>query len=361
LTEKKSTLKIVDAKGSHYEIGYQLGTKCKDMAISMMEQTRESWKASNISLEKALSHAKKYLPYAEDFSPQFLEEIRGYANAGGFKFEEAFAWFCSWPPLQGARGCTDIAVNGDLTADGTVYAVHNEDVSPEDEKYVIVVRIKPDDEPGFIALSYGGLWVNSGVNAAGISLSGNFLTQNDRRIGVPQDFAVRKVLASKTIGDAMKAAIPENRASSYNNIICDENGEIYSMEGSGTDFDALYAEGGYLVHTNHYLSPKMAKYEAVFQAKHDKSPLRADSIIRYNRALRLIEKELGKITVKTFKKIMVDHVNYPWSICRHADERLPPKDRSKTVFSEIIDLTHRAIWACRGNPCVGQYTKFELR
>jgi len=361
LTEKTSALKIVDAKGSHYEIGYQLGTKCKDIAVSMMEQRRESWKASNISSEKQISHAKKYLPYAEDFFPQFLDEIRGYADAGGFKFEEAFAWFCSWPPLQGAIGCTDIAVNGEVTADGTVYAVHNEDWSPEEEKHVIVVRIKPDDEPGFIALSYGGLWVNSGVNAAGVSLSGNALTQNDTRIGVPQDFAVRKVLASKTIGDAMKAAVPENRASSYNNIICDENGEIYSMEGSGTDFDALYAEGGYLAHTNHYLSPKMAKYEAVFQAKHDKSPLRADSIIRYNRALRLIKKELGKVMVDTFKKIMVDHVNYPWSICRHIDERLPPKDRSKTVFSEIIDLTHRAIWACRGNPCVGKYTKFELK
>ena len=360
MTEKASVLKIVDAKGSHYEVGYQLGTKCKDMAISMIKENRESLKASNINLEKAISHSKKYLPYAEEFFPQFLDEIRGYADAVGFKFEEAFSWFCS-EPIQGARRCTDIAVNGDVTADGTVYAVHNEDVEPEGEKHVIVVRIKPDDEPGFIALSYGGLWVNSGVNAAGISLSGNALTQNDTRIGIPQDFAVRKVLASKTIGDAMKAAIPENRASSYNNIICDENGEIYSMEGSGTDFDALYAEEGYLVHTNHYLSPKMAKYEAVFQAKHDKTPLRADSIIRYNRGLRLIEKELGKITVETFKKIMADHVNHPWSICRHIDERLPPKDRSKTVFSEIIDLTHRAIWACRGNPCVGQYAKFELK
>lgn len=69
MTGKASVLKIVDAKGSHHEIGHQLGTKCKDTAISIMRETRESLKASNISLEKAISHAKKYLPYAEDFFP----------------------------------------------------------------------------------------------------------------------------------------------------------------------------------------------------------------------------------------------------------------------------------------------------
>ncbi len=34
-------------------------------------------------------------------------------------------------------------------------------------------------------------------------------------------------------------------------VITDDNGEIYSIEGLATDYEAIYAEDGYLVHTNH--------------------------------------------------------------------------------------------------------------
>lgn len=358
--KKIEAFKIVEAEGSHYDIGFQLGTKCKDLAKSMMNRVREDIKASKTNLEKSILEAKKHLPYVIEFCPECVEEIRGYTDGAELKFDEVFSWFCSEAPADSEKGCTDIAASGDVTADGSVFAVHNEDWYVQDAKHLTLVRVKPRGEPSFLAMSYGGIWINSGVNSAGISLTGNALTHKDTRIGIPEDFAVRKVLASKTIGDALKAAVPEKRGSSYNNIVCDSNGEIYSMEGSATDFDALYACEGYLVHTNHYLSQRMAKYEGAFETKHDKSPFKPDSIIRYNRALRLFKKELGKVTVDTFKKIMSDHVNFPWSICRHLDETLPPRERSKTIFSEIIDLTHLTMWVCRGNPCVGEYKKYGL-
>jgi len=355
---QKSSFRIVEASGSHHEIGFKLGERCKDLAESMMEDMRIRMKAAGLTWERAVSKARKHLPFAEQFDPEYVEWIRGYAEGSGFKFDDLFAYFCQ----EAAGGlCTDIAVNNEVTSDGSVLSAHTEDWYPLDEKHLVLIRGKPKGEPAFLAMTLGGLQIDCGLNSAGISVTQNSLYQTDVRIGVPSGFVARKILASKTIGDAMRVALPEKRGLSYNNNLCDSSGEIYSLEGSATDFCTLYAHEGYLVHTNHYLSQRMAKYEASFQKAKEKSPgANADSIIRYNRALRLLKRELGKVTVASLKNILSDHVNHPNSICRHIDESDPPLERYKTIFSIIIDATHLKVLICQGNPCIAEYKEYKL-
>ncbi|MEM3049918.1 MAG: C45 family peptidase, partial [Thermoplasmata archaeon] len=190
-------------------------------------------------------------------------------------------------------------------------------------------------------------------NAAGISLTGNALVPNDTRIGIPKMIPCRKVLREKGIYQALQAAMPEGRGHSFNNIVCDSNGEIYSLEGSATTFDAIYAEDGWLIHTNHYLSPKMWKFE-------ENMHTRFSSIVRYNRARKLFRKELGRVDLSTFKKVLSDHVGYPESICRHPDPNLGEEDQTQTILSVAFDLTNRVAWICAGNPCENEYRRYEL-
>jgi len=354
---RKSGFRVVEAAGSHYEMGFKLGERCKDLAESMMEDTRIRVKAAGLTWDRSVSTARKHLPFAEEFDPVYVEWIRGYAEGSGFKFEDLFVYFCQ---EAGGGLCTDIAVNNEVTSDGSVLSAHTEDWYPLDEKHLVLVRGKPKGEPAFLAMTLGGLQIDCGLNAAGISITQNSLYQSDVRIGVPKEFVARKILASKTIGDAIRAALPEKRGSSYNHNLCDSSGEIYSLEGSATDFCALYADEGYLVHTNHYISERMAKYETAFQKANEKSPGAGTSIIRYNRALRLLKRELGKVAVATLANILSDHVNHPNSICRHVNESDPPLERCKTIFSIIIDVTHLKVLICQGNPCVGEYKEYKL-
>jgi len=355
---QKSGFRVVEASGSYYEIGFKVGERCKDLTESMMEDVKIRMKAVGLTWDRAVSNARKHLPFAEEFDPEYVEWIRGYAEGSGFKFEDLFAYFCQ----ESSGGlCTDIAVNNEVTSDGSVFSAHTEDWYPIDEKHLVLIRGKPEGEPAFLAMTLGGLQIDCGLSSAGISVTQNLLPQRDVRIGVPKEFVARKILASKTIGEAIRAALPEKRGSSYNNNLCDSSGEIYSLEGSATDFCALYAHEGYIVHTNHYLSQKMAKYEAAFKKTKDKSPgAAANSIIRYNRALRLLKRGLGKVTVASLKKILSDHVNYPNSICRHVDESVPPMEQCKTIFSIIIDVTHLKVLICHGNPCVVEYKEYKL-
>lgn len=347
---------VLTVSGKPYEFGYALGRKCarlaavyrKDISESIRYYTGKEWTS-------AVEKAKAYLPYAEEFNPDHIEEIRGYAEGAGLAFEEVFAMCChELLSPQGFKGCTDVAANGDVTSNGHVLVAHNEDWSSDALKTVVVVHGRPARKPEFICMSYAGLLPSCGMNSAGVSLTGNALDPNDVRVGIPKVFPVRKALEARRIGEALEDAMPEGRASSYNNIVCDSNGEMYSLEGSATDCAWIYAANGYLVHTNHYTAEFMRKYES--------SPGSiACSVFRYNRALRLVQDQLGEITLDSLAAVLRDHVNKPCSICRHPDPRKHPLDASETIFSVVFDLTELTAHICKGNPCTGRYEQMRLR
>jgi len=352
---RKAKLPVVVAGGKPFEMGRAVGRKCAARGIAYRRSFAASVEHSTgVAWAKAVDRARLYLPHAEDFCPDFVEELRGYAEGARMPFDEVFTLCChELLSPRGFRGCTDLAVSGDVTEDGSVLVAHNEDWAPGPLDTAVLVHGKPKGKPEFFATSYAGIFPSAAMNSAGISLTGNALEPNDERIGVPKIFPVRKTLESRRIGEALEYAMPPNRASSYNNICSDKNGEIYSLEGSATDCAWIYAVDGYLVHTNHYTADKMLRFEA---SPHDQRT----SVIRYNRALRLIEEQLGSVTVDSLKAILRDHMNKPGSICRHADQGTHPLDVSETIFSVIFDLTNLRAHVLKGKPCKGEYVTISM-
>lgn len=351
----KCGLPVVEVSGKPFDMGRQAGRKCAKLAKAYRSSMAESIEHyTGMSWAKAVSRGKLYLPHAEAFYPDFVEEIRGYSEGAKVPFEDAFTLCCHelLSPM-GFKGCTDVAANGDVTLEGDVLIGHNEDWSGDQLGAVVLLHAKPSKKPEFVTTAYAGLLPSSGMNSAGISLTGNALSPNDVRIGIPKVFPVRKVLEARRIGEALESAMPEARASSYNNICSDSNGEIYSLEGSATDFAVIYAHDGYLVHTNHYTADKMRRFE-------EDPNWTSCSTFRYHRAMRLIEGQLGMVTVETIASIFKDHVNRPGSICRHANPKVHPLEGSETIFSVVYDLTRLRAHVCRGKPCTGRYDTFQL-
>jgi isopenicillin-N N-acyltransferase-like protein len=243
-------------------------------------------------------------------------------------------------------GCTDMAARGSATLDGSTLIAHTNDLLPESEANLVILKIQAGDEPEFLGISSGGVGISAGFNAAKISLTGNQLDQNDIRPGVPRLLVVRAILASRHLSEAMDHCLLPQRASSYNNVISDASGEVYSMEGSATDCEALYIEGDILAHSNHYLSPAMRRFEA------DRNDM-SNSILRYNRAMRLLHENFGQLTPELFQKLLADHAGYPTSICKHGLETV-------TVFSIIIQLEQLRAWIGRGRACVTEYIEYQL-
>jgi isopenicillin-N N-acyltransferase-like protein len=339
---------VILAKGTHYQAGYQIGTQMKTQLQDLVQQSKDYVsKSKDLKWDDIRAQSQLLLEYSKKYMPEYVEEIKGASDATGIDLVDLFTDMCEEIYSKNyLKGCSDLIASGDVTADGSVLAAHNNDGSPDVEKYTVVVHYQVDGEPEILTVSYGGLGISVGFNSAGISLTGNEVSMNDMKLGVPRLLLCRKILAQRNIADAIEVALFQPRASNYNQVIADENGEIYSIEGSATAYEAIYATDGYVVHTNHYVSAHMRPYEL------DPYDI-TSSIIRYNRANRLMKNNKGRISVEMLKAFLEDHVSRPKSICRHGAE-------TKTTFSVIINLTTKTMLLANGNPCESTYYEYKF-
>jgi len=350
------TVPIIHVEGPPRERGRQQGEGARSQIAGMLAAYRELLpQASKLVWEEALREARKVLPYAEAAFPHFVEELRGIAEGAGAPFEDVWLLNCYEEVTENQdESCTSLAVRDDRTGGGHVLLAHNEDWISVDCDHVYLVHAEPDDGPAFIGMSYGGLLANIGFNEEGIGVAINSVYAADVRVGVPRILFSRAILATRTIGEAIVACVPRQRAGGYHYLLADAHGELYSVESSATTHAILYGEDGCLVHTNHYLSPRMQTLE--------QPGAYAGSHVRLNRARRLLQAQIdkGEVTVKGLQALLRDHVNYPNSICGHEDSADPPHERGQTVISLVMDLTERTVWAAPGPPCEGEYVQHRL-
>lgn len=356
------TIPLIQISGSHFEAGHQLG-----MATAEMLRQPVTLPAGR-TWEEMRELARPYLAATQAIIPWLHREMEGLAAGSGVNVLDLYAqateeiWQDSPPSEGGVRGglpcsparvgskgrserCSDFAAGPPATFDGGIWLAHNNDLSPAVLDNLTAIEWRVADQPPLFTLGVGP-FISIGFNAAGLALTGNEVSPNDEKIGVPRLLLVRDILAQSTAERAIAAAARPERASSYNQLISHMDGTIVNFEGSATDYELIYAHDGWTVHTNHYCSDKMAAYER------EPESIRG-SCLRYERANHLMATRSGPVMPELFKTFLSDHTHAPDSLCRHGGE-------TETVFWAIIDLTHQAIeFGCR-QPCtsVSQYFRF---
>ncbi len=350
---------LIEIAGTHREMGRQIGEAMRPQIANSIANAHvlidAAYNDLELSWEGAQIQSRKYLPFAEERYPQYVDEMRGIAEGANIAFDDIVVLNVMEAVTTDAlhlTRCTSMAVNEQCTADGHILAAHNEDWIPEDENDTFVISATPDKEPPFLAMTYGGLLPNVGFNAYGICQLIDSVYPADSRVGIPRLVVARAVLSSKRISGAIGRTLVQHRAAGYNHLIIHESGEIYSIEVSARNFEILYGHDGYMVHTNHYIDSKMKNIEK------DPEEL-LSSRVRYFRASRLL-RQSQQHTIKSLQAIQKDHVNIPNSICNHNIEGLDPLDREKTINAMVIDLTMREMHIAWGNPCENAYHTYHL-
>jgi isopenicillin-N N-acyltransferase-like protein len=346
-TMASRSIPVLEVQGSHRQVGQQIGEQMRPALERLLTRLREEL-PRGVSWQEMVQQGKQYLQHSGAIYPQYVEELEGIAAGASLPFEELFLGMCEelWAPDAWPRGCTDMAARGRATADGSTLLAHTNDLAPEAEEDLVLLKVQAGNEPQFLGISSGGLAYSAGFNAAGIGLTGNEVEANDTRVGVPRLLTVRAVLAARRLEEALDACLLPQRASSYNNVVADAHGEVYSMEGSATDCQPIYIEDDILAHANHYATPAMRRFES--------NPAEmAGSLIRHHRAWRLLRENRGRLSPHLFQEMLADHANYPGSICKHGLTTV-------TVFSLIIRLEERRAWIGRGRPCRSYYVEHVL-
>jgi isopenicillin-N N-acyltransferase-like protein len=340
---------FLKVQGTHFEVGWQLGE------ATAAYLRRPSHPPVGRTWAEMRDLAQPYLEATRAAIPWLHEEIVGISAGSGVELVDLYAlateeiWEPVAPAAEPARTadrCSDFAAGPPATADGGVWLAHNNDLSPGVLDALMAIEWAVEDQPRLFTLGVGP-FISIGYNAAGLSLTGNEVSPNDDKIGVPRLLMVRDILAQRTIEQALAAANRPERASSYNQLLSHADGTIVNFEGSATDHELIYAQDGWTIHTNHYCSAKMAHYER----EPDENE---GSCLRYERACELMVTRPDPITPAILKRFLSDHTNEPYSICAH-------RETTQTVFWCLIDLSHGAIEYGRGQPCLGwESQKFQF-
>jgi isopenicillin-N N-acyltransferase-like protein len=366
---------IIETRGTHYQVGYQIGVAARESLQTLHAQTRTAFRAQWHAL---LTLAPRFLEVTEQHLPRVLQELRGCAVGANVPFDDLFLMSIEellyeevrgaemWRQREGERGsrcaslpitpspdqpisqkgCTDLAAAPPATEDGHIWIAHNNDLGRKTQEHLFVTHFRAEGEPDLLAVTVGGIFISIGLNRAGIALTGNQLTANDSRVGVPRLLVVRDILARDNFDDALNAARLPERASSYNNLISARDGRIVNVEGSATACALVWADDGATFHANHYLDAQMQRFESLPDEAHP-------SAARCARAQDYARKYHGRIGRARCEQFLRDHVFAPWSVCKHAG-------LSVTVFSSIIDLTEQELWLTRGNPCESEYERYAF-
>lgn len=361
-----SLFPIIHVSGSPHDIGCQHGELARaQIQVSIENYRRMFLDYSNITWDTAREYALTFISAIEAYDPDLMEEIRGIAEGAGVSLAEILALNVrSEIVLQGGQvassldgGCTSCAFTPWITDTRETLLAQNWDWKLTEKEGCIVLHIQQAHKPDILMITEAGIIGKIGFNSAGVGVALNALASDKRTDAqtVPLHVALRGVLNSNTLADAIQAAGRMPLACCANFMMAGAAGQAVSVEIGPGDLDVLYAEDGWVSHTNHFYGPRMVTLRDTGRIA------LPDSYLRLGRIQELIRRRTGeKVSVKDIQEFLRDHMGCPDSICRHEDPLEPEEKRLGTIFSIIMNLDRREMLFTPGNPCQHTYQLLHL-
>jgi isopenicillin-N N-acyltransferase-like protein len=253
-------------------------------------------------------------------------------------------------PLGPAQdGCTTFAIAGQHTADGIPFCGQTKD-TPLDRKYRFqVLRLRFDDAPGLITLTYPGWLFGHGFAWGGCALWRNSLNTTGRPAGLP--LPVWGLLATHcaTVADVVEMTREHGIDTSCHTAVVDTKGGVAGIECTDGGIDVLQPENGIYVHANAVRGRDgLKKTEVDLETFH-----RSDSAFREGRFRELAERELGQLSPDRMLEILSDHENHPCGICRHQN------DEAQTTAAVMAEPGRGILHVVQGHPCTNRLISFH--
>lgn len=328
------SIPYLEAKGTNRQIGEAIGEHLRDdieVALSRFEK-------HNKLTPKLKARRAKLSVAAKNFFPEYIEELRGMAEAAKQPFERLLS-FSFEEELMYRESCSTLAVN----TGRTILFGHNEDWDYSMPLYVL--KAKPKNKPAFLSLGYTGQLPTTsvGMNDAGLVFSVNSIVTKVVDTGLPKLYCLRSMLSARTLDEAVERIAVAGRASGNASVVVHKK-DLYILEWSPTHIGIETCEP-WVAHANRYILPEM---------KEDHLPaVRGSTSVNRLQQMWNWLVETPVATVHDMKKLLSDHTHNPQSLCRHDKGDV-------TISSVVIDVAQRKMEVAYGNPCHTPYQRFWL-
>jgi predicted choloylglycine hydrolase len=338
-------MRFNEFKGSPKEIGYQRGSKLKDILLSRYQLLWQGIEKSKSKVEKILQKARSTV---EKFFPDFAQEMKATAEGAKMSYDHIVFLNLYEEMHCMPLNCSQIAfIKSDM---GPIYG-KSEDADYLDRNYGVTI-IRPNKGHSFIEM--GGIdWIVSaggGINDTGLCIGQSTVVCSDiNPDGVPRLTLLRAVLQNCS---NVKEAIEFLRSYKINLIgmnylLVDSEGEAAVVEKSPFKQRERYPEDNAVYCTNLFLHKEMEKLiKPGFY-----SFIETNAKDRYSRL-----KDFADLNTKAqnmgegFKNILRSHGK--GGICQHGS--------FNTASSFVMIPKKKEMWITDGPPCKNEFIVYKL-
>lgn len=343
---------LVEVQGPPEVRGRQYGLAAGERIARGIAHYREQLARQGFH-DAALAQAvAQLLPRIEAFEPTFVPEMRAIALGAAQSFEHIVLLNARTEILQLAAqrqaantgqsrsddepdGCTGAVVLPEATQAGQLIHAQNWDWKAECAQTAVVLKVLADAGDGatdLLTFTEAGALGRCGFNAEGIAISANYLEcdRDGRHAGVPLALIRRKVLMQRHLALAMRAVYVTPKSSSNNMIVSHAQGLAIDFECAPDETFQVQAEGGLLVHANHWLSPV-----ALAKLRDTGIESTPDSLYRDQRVRQLLASRLRagvRLGVADVKAALFDRFGGEWAVCR------PPRRNLSNNLSASVAM-----------------------
>jgi len=338
----------VEASGSPYEIGRQIGEATKlaiANSLDMLTARFRHW--GEAQFERA---RERQMAYTEQRAPELVEEARGIADGAGVDFRWIYLASFYASMRRGPDGCSNLIFTH--SPDGPVLA-RTCDLPAHEGKHAGLALVRPEGGMAVLAGTWPGTtWRGTGINEAGLAVGGSSCSADvpePPECMNPHALPTLVLARAESVADAIAllgSLVSPRWGANY--ALVDASGDAAVVEKAGTHQAVRRPEDGRLWCTNHSVSEAMAPF-----AIDDPEKL-AESRDRFKAIGRLSGKdEPGVECART----VLSYTGRPGAVCRYADE--DPRG-NQTEWAFIARPADGVLEACFSHPDRDPWHEFAV-
>jgi isopenicillin-N N-acyltransferase like protein len=355
---------LIEIAGTPRERGRQYGAAAGGRIHRAAEIYLTAFARQSLSAASVHDLVQDMLPVIERFEPTYLDEMRGIAEGAKCPLEHVVVLNARTELLAEARrasepdGCTGAVVLPGASADRQVLHGQNWDWRAECAETGVVLHIRREDGPDVLTFTEAGGLARSGMNAAGIALTANFLSsdRDRKRPGVPLVLLRRRALESQHFALGIQAIYATPKTVSNNIILSHAGGAAIDIESAPDESFLLQPRDGLLVHANHFESPA-----ALAKLKDTGLPVTPDSAYRAEQVRGLLGRRGGRISMEDLKAAFFDDFASPYSVCRPPRQAADGDNLSATVMMIVMKPAEGWMEICPLPALNRQFTRYSLK
>jgi isopenicillin-N N-acyltransferase like protein len=347
-------MQVTELSGTRREIGEAHGRAHAPLirhSIDVYDRLFQDF--VGINWFEARREAHRFQAMIERGFPAILDELDGIAQGAGVHFTDILTLNCrsEIALTRASGGCSAFA----LQHKGTQWLAQNWDWRTPQLHNVVVLKISGEHAAPLVSIGEAGMVAKIGMNAHGLGVCLNAIRSQTCGEGLPIHVALRKILESPDLANALGVATDDRVCSPAHFLVASaqagsEGGQAVGLEVHPGEPGQLAPEAGVVTHTNHLYAPTATAQVRDFPRPDSRPRLaRLNSLLHDQFQERLSVD--GSVDDTALFDILSDHHGAPLSICRHFNPDQPPEERMETLFSVVMNLSERRLTLRHGKPC----------